>query len=215
MFTQAAEPVPAAGGTRGAHSKLSFPNWAAAGSYNTHRHTHGTHKPASQVPLRPVAGDEEDSGLCFAAGSHRDFALNFWHDISKLGDLSSRGYRIEGTGACACKVGLPEVGGASWQHQLQALQSIMHNLAHTNKHTNTMQTPGRMELGDVSWHHGWTLHAAGPQPRRSPPRLALAVSYFADGARLLDTKGDPSFRCVGALPEGSDSDTVCTARRRV
>jgi hypothetical protein len=51
-----------------------------------------------------------------------------------------------------------------------------------------------MAVGDVSWHHGWTLHCAGQQPRRSEPRLAIAISYMADGARLLDVKGDPSLR---------------------
>ncbi len=40
-----------------------------------------------------------------------------------------------------------------------------------------------MEIGDVSWHHGWLLHYAPPQPLDSWPRMALAVSYFADGAR--------------------------------
>ncbi|KAI8477056.1 MAG: hypothetical protein J3K34DRAFT_169991 [Monoraphidium minutum] len=102
------------------------------------------------LPLRPVAGDERDSGLAFAAGSHRDFALPFWHDVRALGDLERRGYRVQGTGP--------------------------------------------MALGDVSWHHGWTLHCAGEQPRGTAPRLAVAVSYFADGARLLDLKGDPSLR---------------------
>lgn len=48
-----------------------------------------------------------------------------------------------------------------------------------------------MQPGDVSFHHGWTLHCAGPQPTGTQPRLALAVSYFADGARLL-RKSDPS-----------------------
>lgn len=32
----------------------------------------------------------------------------------------------------------------------------------------------------------------GPQPAGSPPRLALAVSFFADGARLLPRRSDPS-----------------------
>lgn len=41
-----------------------------------------------------------------------------------------------------------------------------------------------MEVGDVSWHHGWLLHYAPPQPLKSAPRMALAVSYFADGARV-------------------------------
>lgn len=44
-----------------------------------------------------------------------------------------------------------------------------------------------MELGDVSAHHGWTLHMAAPQAAGSQDRAALAVSYFADGAKLLDS----------------------------
>lgn len=102
------------------------------------------------VPLRAVAGGGRDSGLQFAAGSHRDFALAYWHDVGRYGDLGDRGYRVGSTGA--------------------------------------------MEVGDASWHHGWLLHCAGAQPQGSRPRLALAVSYFADGARLLDERGDPSVR---------------------
>ncbi len=43
-----------------------------------------------------------------------------------------------------------------------------------------------MDLGDVSWHHGWLLHHAPAQPEGSPARLALAVSYFVDGARVIE-----------------------------
>lgn len=49
-----------------------------------------------------------------------------------------------------------------------------------------------MSLGDVSWHHGWTLHGAAPQPPGTPQRLALAISFFADGAKLLARNSDPS-----------------------
>lgn len=42
-----------------------------------------------------------------------------------------------------------------------------------------------MEVGDVSWHAGWTLHCATAQPKHSQQRLALSVSYFRDGAKLL------------------------------
>jgi hypothetical protein len=48
---------------------------------------------------------------------------------------------------------------------------------------------GKMDWGDVTWHHGWTLHSSPPQPPGSTPRLALAVSYFADGARVRPQKG--------------------------
>lgn len=36
-----------------------------------------------------------------------------------------------------------------------------------------MKDCGPMEMGDVSWHHGWVLHCAAPQPLGTPPRLAL------------------------------------------
>ncbi|GIL75969.1 hypothetical protein Vretimale_5627 [Volvox reticuliferus] len=109
------------------------------------------------IPLRPVRGvrggssskSPPDSGLMFAAGSHRDFALPFWHNMDGR-DLSDRGY--------------------------------------------TMKDTGPMEVGDVSWHHGWTLHCAAPQPMGTPPRLALTVAFFADGARLLARHSDPTVR---------------------
>lgn len=49
-----------------------------------------------------------------------------------------------------------------------------------------------MAIGDVSWHHGWTLHGAAPQPPGTQQRLAVTVSFFADGAKLLARSSDPS-----------------------
>jgi len=59
-------------------------------------------------------------------------------------------------------------------------------LAHACVIDNGGADAGRMELGDVSWHHGWLLHHAPPQPQGSPVRMALAVSYFRDGARVVE-----------------------------
>eukprot|EP00798_Chlamydomonas_sp_ICE-L_P003271 gene3271-13295_t len=103
------------------------------------------------IPLRPIRGGDNDSGLLFAQRSQKDFALPFWYDMDGR-DLSDRGYEIKSVGA--------------------------------------------MELGDVSWHHGWILHCAGPQPAGTPARAALAISFFADGARLAPRKKktDPSVR---------------------
>ena len=41
-----------------------------------------------------------------------------------------------------------------------------------------LKSTGAMALGDVSWHHGWTLHCAGGQPPGSRPRLALALKVL-------------------------------------
>jgi len=43
---------------------------------------------------------------------------------------------------------------------------------------------GSLCVGDVSWHHGWTLHSA-PENTLAE-RFAYTVTYFADGARLVD-----------------------------
>ena len=42
-----------------------------------------------------------------------------------------------------------------------------------------------LDLGDATAHAGWTLHWSPPQPRDCPPRYALSVCYFLDGARRL------------------------------
>jgi hypothetical protein len=42
-----------------------------------------------------------------------------------------------------------------------------------------------LDLGDVTAHAGWTLHWSPPQPKDCPPRYALSVCYFLDGARRL------------------------------
>lgn len=91
------------------------------------------------IPLRHLQA-KGDSGLEFASGSHRDFALGFWRDHNRM-DLSTRGYPL--------------------------------------------QPLGKMELGDVSFHHGWTLHCAPAQPKQTEPRIALSLTYIADGVRLL------------------------------
>lgn len=41
---------------------------------------------------------------------------------------------------------------------------------------------GALAPGDATWHHGWLLHAAAPNDADAP-RLALAASFFLDGAR--------------------------------
>ncbi|CAE8595083.1 unnamed protein product [Polarella glacialis] len=89
--------------------------------------------------LTPVP-ERGGSGLCFAIGSHRDFALSYHGNPEE--DLSGR-YEVT--------------------------------------------APGGMTPGDATFHHGWTLHSAARVPEAEGPRLAWAVSFIADGARLLRT----------------------------
>jgi hypothetical protein len=57
-----------------------------------------------------------------------------------------------------------------------------------------------LALGDATWHAGWTLHSSPPQPKTGPPRAAMAVSFFADGARRL-----PPARLLQRQPHSEDA----------
>ena len=46
-----------------------------------------------------------------------------------------------------------------------------------------------MRQGDVSFHYGWTLHAAGPNSS-TKMREAMIGTYFADGMRVMKPKND-------------------------
>ncbi|CAE8628704.1 unnamed protein product, partial [Polarella glacialis] len=64
----------------------------------------------------------------------------------------------------------------------------------------TIQDDG-LELGDVAWHDGWTLHSAGSNSAQAV-RDGLAVSY----AYCIDSDG-----CGGAAAHVSASDPSCRA----
>ena len=73
---------------------------------------------------------------------------------------------------------------------------------------------GAHALGDVSAHHGWTLHAAPPNLSRST-RLALSLSYVADGAPMLPTNVQGKFELGGEsgllrLPDEEDSPSYAS-----
>ena len=50
-------------------------------------------------------------------------------------------------------------------------------------------THGPLALGDATFHAGWTLHRAPPNPTASD-RPVLTVIYFADGARVAQPADD-------------------------
>ena len=51
-----------------------------------------------------------------------------------------------------------------------------------------IDTYEELDLGDLTAHHGFTLHWSPPQPEDSVPRFALSICYFADGAKRMDAK---------------------------
>ncbi|MED5262997.1 MAG: phytanoyl-CoA dioxygenase family protein [Myxococcota bacterium] len=67
-----------------------------------------------------------------------------------------------------------------------------------------VESVGRLEAGDATFHHGWTLHSAGANPTNSM-RPVMTVIYFKDGARLspLDhpaRRADAAMYLPGCLP---------------
>ena len=111
------------------------------------------------LPLRSLRA--ADAALAFASGSHRDFALPYWHNEEGL------------------------------QAGLQARYEV--------------ESYAPLALGDATWHAGWTLHSAPEQPASEPARVALAASYFADGARRLTS------RCDGIASQPNERGAFATA----
>jgi len=95
------------------------------------------------VALTPVPASG-GSGLRFACGSHRDYALQYHRELEGVYNQESLSGRYDIEEGC------------------------------------------ELSPGDATFHHGWTLHAAAALAHDAPgPRVAWALSYMADGAKLL------------------------------
>ena len=87
----------------------------------------------------------------------------------------------------------PEIGGmhfASGSHQLGHLgdfaigdqsQEVFEALI--EERNLPVEKVGQLEAGDATFHHGWTLHCAGPNPTASM-RAVMTIIYFREGARV-------------------------------
>ena len=67
-------------------------------------------------------------------------------------------------------------------------------------------THGAMAMGDATFHAGWTLHSAGPNPS-DRDRPAMTVIYVADGATVTEPERDEqrfdlALYLPGAVPGG-------------
>jgi ectoine hydroxylase-related dioxygenase (phytanoyl-CoA dioxygenase family) len=48
-----------------------------------------------------------------------------------------------------------------------------------------VHTHGALAAGDATFHHGWILHAAPPNPT-GHLRAVMTVIYYADGTKIVD-----------------------------
>lgn len=67
------------------------------------------------------------------------------------------------------------------------------------------------DLGEVSYHYGWTFHRAGPN-NSDRHRAVMTIIYFEDGARMVEpkTKGQRNDHAV-LFPEIKPGETVATS----
>lgn len=68
-----------------------------------------------------------------------------------------------------------------------------------------------LELGDATWHHGWTIHGTPKLAHGASSRLAYAATYFEDGATVLplaaESEDEPSYEDWIADIQPGDSAT--------
>jgi ectoine hydroxylase-related dioxygenase (phytanoyl-CoA dioxygenase family) len=78
------------------------------------------------------------------------------------------------------------------------------------EHGLQLTTHGEMAPGDTTWHAGWTLHGAPPNPT-GMLRSVMTVIYFADGLRVVEP--DHPFRAFDLkvwLPGVSPGDLAAS-----
>jgi ectoine hydroxylase-related dioxygenase (phytanoyl-CoA dioxygenase family) len=73
-----------------------------------------------------------------------------------------------------------------------------------------LETHGALAAGDATFHAGWTLHSAGPNPTGTT-RPVMTVIYFADGLRVSVPKRDAQrFDLAVWLPGLEPGDRAAT-----
>jgi ectoine hydroxylase-related dioxygenase (phytanoyl-CoA dioxygenase family) len=73
-----------------------------------------------------------------------------------------------------------------------------------------LETHGALAAGDATFHAGWTLHSAGPNPTGTT-RPVMTVIYFADGLPVSEPKSDAQrFDLAVWLPGLEPGDLAAT-----
>jgi ectoine hydroxylase-related dioxygenase (phytanoyl-CoA dioxygenase family) len=73
----------------------------------------------------------------------------------------------------------------------------------------TPETHGALAAGDATFHTGWTLHSAGPNPT-AEDRPVMTVIYVADGARLTEPTPQQELDLALWAPGASPGDLLAT-----
>jgi hypothetical protein len=74
----------------------------------------------------------------------------------------------------------------------------------------TLQTHGAMAAGDATFHAGWTLHSAPPNPT-DLLREVMTIIYVADGSRVVNVDSpERRFDLSSWLPGLAEGDVVDT-----
>jgi ectoine hydroxylase-related dioxygenase (phytanoyl-CoA dioxygenase family) len=70
---------------------------------------------------------------------------------------------------------------------------------------------GPFDLGEVSFHYGWTFHRAGPNTTEHP-RAVMTVIYIEDGIRVAEPTNKHQINDIAAwMPGLKPGDLVATA----
>jgi ectoine hydroxylase-related dioxygenase (phytanoyl-CoA dioxygenase family) len=72
-----------------------------------------------------------------------------------------------------------------------------------------LRTHGALAAGDATFHTGWTLHRAGPNPT-DVDRPVITVIYVADGARLTEPTEQQALDLALWAPGAAPGDLLAT-----
>ena len=75
-----------------------------------------------------------------------------------------------------------------------------------------LHTYGAVHAGDATFHAGWTLHRAGPNPT-DRSREVMTVIWYADGARVVEPENDHHRFDLAMWLKGSEPGQVADGPR--